>query len=43
MALLNELEVNTHIHDFVEIQQQIAFWFAADMLQLPVTNEEVVE
>lgn len=26
-----------------EMQQQIAFWFAADMLQLPVTNEEVVE
>ncbi|MAO67585.1 MULTISPECIES: VolA/Pla-1 family phospholipase [Idiomarina] len=26
-----------------EMQQQIAFWFAADMMQLPVTNEEVVE
>ena len=26
-----------------EMQQQIAFWFAADMLQLPVTNEEVVK
>jgi len=25
------------------MQQQIAFWFAADMMQLPVTNEEVVE
>ena len=26
-----------------EMQQQIAFWFASDMMQLPVTNEEVVE
>jgi Pla-1/cef family extracellular lipase len=26
-----------------EMQQQIAFWFAEDMMLLPVTNDEVVE
>ena len=26
-----------------EMQQQIAFWFASDMMQLPISNEDLVE